>query len=77
MEGIHEEVLGGALKPEGREACGVMGISLERGNASPLIYYGLMALQHRGQESCGISVYDGERVLCDGRAGMVDRAFGE
>ncbi|MEM2226978.1 MAG: amidophosphoribosyltransferase [Candidatus Bathyarchaeia archaeon] len=41
------------------------------------IYYGLMALQHRGQESCGISVYDGERILCDGRAGMVDQAFGE
>ena len=41
------------------------------------IYYGLMALQHRGQESCGISTYDGERLLRECRAGMVDQAFGE
>jgi amidophosphoribosyltransferase len=71
LGGIDEEVLGGALKPEGREACGVMAISLERGNVSPMIYYGLMALQHRGQESCGISVYDGRALRTVRRYGLV------
>jgi amidophosphoribosyltransferase len=59
------------LKPEARDACGVMGISLERGNAAPIIYYGLMALQHRGQESCGISIYDGSALRTVRRYGLV------
>ncbi len=59
------------MRPGKREACGVMGISLERGNISPLIYYGLMALQHRGQESCGISVYDGRALRTVRRYGLV------
>ncbi len=42
-----------------REECGVFGVySLKRENVSLLTYYGLFALQHRGQESCGISVFD-------------------
>lgn len=44
------------------EECGVIGIYRmdEAKNAAPLVYYGLYALQHRGQESCGIA------VSCDG-----------
>ena len=46
MNNIHEE-------------CGVLGIfSPERAPLTPLAYYGLYALQHRGQESCGIVVND-------------------
>ena len=42
-----------------REECGVFGIyDLDGADVSPLIYYGLSALQHRGQESCGIAVSD-------------------
>ena len=47
-----------------KEACGVLGIyDLDGGNVAKSIYYGLMSLQHRGQESCGMAVADtrGER----------------
>lgn len=41
------------------EECGVFGIyDFDGGNVASTIYYGLMALQHRGQESCGIAVSD-------------------
>lgn len=42
-----------------REECGVFGIfSSDTGNVAQSVYYGLYALQHRGQESCGIVVND-------------------
>lgn len=41
------------------EECGVFGVTgLKRGNVAGIAYYGLYALQHRGQESCGIVVND-------------------
>ncbi|QNM06762.1 amidophosphoribosyltransferase [Qiania dongpingensis] len=47
-DGLHEE-------------CGVFGVYDFDGNdVAPTIYYGLLALQHRGQESCGIAVSDTE-----------------
>ena len=43
------------------EECGVFGAyDMDGGNVAPSIYYGLFALQHRGQESCGIAVSDTE-----------------
>ena len=40
-----------------KEECGVFGIYNPDGSAAaPSIYYGLSALQHRGQEACGIAV---------------------
>ncbi len=42
-----------------REECGVFGVyDLDGGDVASSIYYGLFALQHRGQESCGIAVSD-------------------
>lgn len=42
-----------------KEECGIFGIfAKESTEAAPSIYYGLCALQHRGQESCGIAVSD-------------------
>ena len=42
-----------------KEACGVFGIYNPHGEeAASSIYYGLSSLQHRGQESCGIAVFD-------------------
>lgn len=42
-----------------KEACGVFGIFNPNGeDAADSIYYGLSSLQHRGQESCGIAVFD-------------------
>ena len=39
-----------------KEECGIFGIFAKEGTeAAPSIYYGLCALQHRGQESCGIA----------------------
>jgi len=44
-----------------REECGVFGAyDVDGGNVTNTIYYGLFALQHRGQESCGIAVSDTE-----------------
>ena len=41
------------------EECGVFGIyDLDGNDVASTIYYGLFALQHRGQESCGIAVSD-------------------
>lgn len=41
------------------EECGVFGVmSTKRENVASIAYYGLYALQHRGQESCGIVVND-------------------
>ena len=42
-----------------QEECGVFGlISPESADLAGVVYYGLYALQHRGQESCGIVVND-------------------
>ncbi len=42
-----------------KEACGVFGAyDLDGHDVASTIYYGLFALQHRGQESCGIAVSD-------------------
>ena len=44
-----------------REECGVIGVyDLDGNPVAGEIYYGLFALQHRGQESCGIAVSDTE-----------------
>ena len=42
-----------------REECGVFGIyDFDGSDVASTIYYGLLTLQHRGQESCGIAVSD-------------------
>lgn len=43
-----------------KEACGIIGVYDERGNIGEKIFYGLMALQHRGQESAGIALTTGD-----------------
>lgn len=61
------------------EECGVFGAyDMDGGDVAPSIYYGLFALQHRGQESCGIAVTDtnGQRkVLSQKGLGHVDDVF--
>ena len=62
------------------EECGVFGAyDLDGGMIAPSVYYGLFALQHRGQESCGIAVSDtngpkGKVLSCKGM-GLVNEVF--
>jgi len=57
-----------------REECGVFGIS-EHEDASALVALGLHALQHRGQEGCGIVSFDGKNYHSEKRQGLVGDHF--
>lgn len=64
------------------EKCGVFGMyDLNGGEVAPTIYYGLYALQHRGQESAGIAVTDTfngiDKVFCHKDLGRVNEVFKE
>jgi amidophosphoribosyltransferase len=62
-----------------KEACGVFGL-YSREIAKELAqrtYFGLYALQHRGQESAGIAISDGERTLAMRDMGLVSQVFDE
>jgi amidophosphoribosyltransferase len=60
-----------------REACGVFGVYAPGHPVANLAYLGLYALQHRGQESAGISVSDGETVTVVKDMGLVTQVFDE
>src|SRR5690554_8039064 len=62
-------------KPE--ESCGVFGIHSQNQdlNAAELIYLGLYALQHRGQESAGMVLSDGRRMRAHKDMGLVSKVF--
>lgn len=62
-------------KPE--EACGVFGVYAPGEDVARLTYFGLHALQHRGQESAGIAVGDGETVMVTKNLGLVSKVFRE
>jgi amidophosphoribosyltransferase len=57
-----------------REECGVFGI-YGHPEAARMTYLGLYALQHRGQESCGIVVGNGEQLISEREMGHVSEAF--
>ena len=63
-----------------KEECGVFGMyDFDGGDVASTIYYGLLALQHRGQESCGIAVSDTAgpkgKVISSKDMGLVNEAF--
>ena len=60
--------------PKLKEECGVFGISNSI-DASALTALGLHALQHRGQEGCGIVSYDGQKYYSEKRFGLVGDNF--
>ena len=60
--------------PKIREECGVFGIS-NIDDASALTALGLHALQHRGQEGCGIVTFDGKNYYSEKRFGLVGDNF--
>ncbi|MFF3670082.1 amidophosphoribosyltransferase [Microtetraspora malaysiensis] len=60
-----------------KDACGVFGVWAPGEDVSKLTYYGLYALQHRGQESAGIAVSEGSRILIYKDMGLVSQVFDE
>ncbi len=58
-----------------REECGLFGIYDPGRDVARLTYYGLYALQHRGQESAGIAVGDGKRIQLQKGMGLVYDVF--
>jgi amidophosphoribosyltransferase len=68
---------GVSADPPPREACGVFGVWAPGEDVAKLAYYGLYALQHRGQESAGIAVSDGSRIMVHKEMGLVAQAFDE
>ncbi|GAB2821162.1 amidophosphoribosyltransferase [Actinocorallia aurea] len=65
-----------------QDACGVFGVwvppdAAATAEVSKLAYYGLYALQHRGQESAGIAVSDGARIVVFKDMGLVSQVFDE
>ncbi len=78
------------LRPDGRlthdldpqdkgpqDACGVFGVWAPGEEVAKLSYFGLFALQHRGQESAGVSVSNGERIMVFKDMGLVSQVFDE
>lgn len=59
------------------EECGVFGIFAPGEDVARLTYFGLFSLQHRGQESAGIAVSDGQQVKWYKEMGLVTQIFDE
>src|SRR5206468_8594096 len=59
------------------EACGVFGIYGEGEDVARLTFFGLYALQHRGQESAGIATADGRGINLFAEMGLVSQVFSE
>jgi amidophosphoribosyltransferase len=60
-----------------REACGIVGAYIPGEDVSRITFFGLFALQHRGQESAGIASSDGESIRLHARMGLVSQVFRE
>ncbi|PFG15746.1 amidophosphoribosyltransferase [Propionicimonas paludicola] len=64
-------------EPGPRDACGVFGVWAPGEDVAKLTYFGLYALQHRGQESAGMAVSNGERIMVFKDMGLVSQVFNE
>jgi amidophosphoribosyltransferase len=63
--------------PNPQDQCGVFGVHAPGEDVATLAYFGLYALQHRGQESAGIAVGDGRQILVFKDMGLVSQVFDE
>ena len=70
-EHISDSVLSDRL----HEECGVMGVSSPSEDVAQLVFFGLFALQHRGQEAAGIAVSDGSQARIHKADGLVTHVF--
>ncbi|GAA1808041.1 amidophosphoribosyltransferase [Planosporangium flavigriseum] len=64
-------------QPGPQDACGVFGVWAPGEEVAKLTYFGLYALQHRGQEAAGIAVSDGSSVVVYKDLGLVAQVFDE
>ena len=60
-----------------KESCGVFGVYAPGEDVSRLTFFGIFALQHRGQESAGIATADGIRIRVHTGMGLVSQVFDE
>ena len=65
------------LQDRPREECGVVGVYSPGADAPRIAYFGLFALQHRGQESAGIAASDGHSIRVHTNMGLVAQGFNE
>ncbi|WP_104180642.1 amidophosphoribosyltransferase [Arthrobacter sp. B0490] len=72
---LSHDLLPGEKGPQ--DACGVFGVWAPGEEVAKLAYYGLYALQHRGQESAGIATSDGHRINVYKDMGLVSQVFDE
>lgn len=72
---LTHEVYPGERGPQ--DACGVFGVWAPGDEVAKLTYFGLYALQHRGQESAGIAVSDGSHIVVYKDMGLVSQVFTE
>ena len=72
---LNHELLPGEKGPQ--DACGVFGVWAPGEEVAKLTFFGLYALQHRGQESAGIAVSDGHNTTVYKDMGLVSQVFTE
>jgi amidophosphoribosyltransferase len=72
---LSHELLPGEKGPQ--DACGVFGVWAPGEEVANLTYFGLYALQHRGQEAAGMAVSDGTTVVVYKELGLVAQVFDE
>ena len=72
---LNHDIDPGEKRPQ--DACGVFGVWAAGEQVAKLTYFGLYALQHRGQEAAGIAVSDGSALLVYKDLGLVSQVFDE
>lgn len=72
---LNHDLLPGEKGPQ--DQCGVFGVWAPGEEVAKLAYFGLYALQHRGQESAGIATSDGTKMLVYKDMGLVSQVFNE
>ncbi|KEI01058.1 amidophosphoribosyltransferase [Clostridium botulinum C/D str. Sp77] len=78
MENSWRDIMNRIELDKFKDECGVFGIySKSQLDVASITYYGLYALQHRGEESAGIVVSDGKRLICNKEMGLVCDVFNE
>lgn len=64
-----------AVNDHPREECGVIGVFAPHEDVARMTFFGLYALQHRGQEAAGIAVSDGHTIRLHKEVGLVSQVF--